>query len=184
MAQQLKLEPTSPVVKDEEELDLRLSRAANYRQSEEGEERILLKRRSLECSSIEVKIIDTEWTQGHTMYVLQVSSRANRWTVSRRFKEFDVLDKQLRKLFPNLKIPALPPKRYFGSSNETEFVQSRRQLLEAYLNSLVRFQSIWSRNDLALFLNNDSNSMIVIWNSDEMRRLQDVSIECFGFMLC
>lgn len=178
MAQQLKLEPTPSVVEEEEELDFsgRPSWAANSRQSEEGEERTLSRRRSLECSSIEVKIVGTELTQGHTMYVLQVSSGAKKWTVYRRFKDFDFLDKQLRKLFPNLKIPALPPKRYFGSSNEAEFVESRRQQLEAYLNTLVGFQSIWSRNDLALFLNNDSNSMMFIWNFEKMRRLQDVSV--------
>ena len=176
MASELKVDPVDPVDDQEEELDFsgRPSWAANSRQSEEGE-RTLSRRRSLECSSIEVKIVDTELTQGHTMYVMQVCSGAKKWTVYRRFKDFDFLDKQLRKLFPNLKIPALPPKRYFGSSNDAEFVESRRQQLESYLNTLIGLQSVWSRNDLALFLNNETNSMMFIWNFEKMRRLQDVS---------
>ncbi len=157
-------------------------------QAEDGEERTYSRRRSLECTSVEIQIVDTELTQGHIMYIIQVSSGIKKWTVYRRFRDFYFLDKQMRKCFPKLKIPALPPKRFFGSSTDREFVDSRKDQLESYLTTLVGIQSIWARNELALFLNNDANSMMFIWNFERMRRMQDVSdIVVFGkifFLTC
>ncbi len=144
-------------------------------QTEDGEERTYSRRRSLECTSVEIRIVETELTQDHIMYVIQASSGIKKWTVYRRFRDFYFLDKQLRKCFPKIKIPGLPPKRFFGSSTEREFVDSRKEQLESYLTTLVGIQSIWTRNELALFLNNDANAMMFIWNFERMRRMQDVS---------
>ena len=143
--------------------------------SDENLERTMSRRRSLECSSITVSIVGTEQREGHTAYVIDISSGAKTWRVYRRFNDFFYLDKQLRKNFPKLKIPSLPPKRYFASSTDPSFVEERRQLLETYLCTLVYMQSIWTRNDLVLFLNNPENSMMFIWNFERMRRMQDVS---------
>lgn len=38
--------------------------------------------------------------------------------------------------------------------------------------------SVWTRNDLALFLDNDANYLMLIWYFERMRRMQDV---CFLF---
>lgn len=144
-------------------------------QNEDGEGRTYSRRRSLECASVEVQITEAEQIDDHIMYVMQVSSGMKKWTVYRRFRDFYFLDKQLRKCFPKIKIPALPAKRFFGSSTDKEFVESRKEQLEVYLSTLVGIQSIWTRNELALFLNNDANAMMFIWNFERMRRIQDVS---------
>jgi hypothetical protein len=139
-------------------------------------ERTYSRRRSLECSAVQVSIVGTESTQGHTLYIIQVSSGIKQWEVARRFRDFCYLDKQLRKNFPKLKIPVLPPKQYLFSSTSSSVVDERRNQLEAYLKSLMFMSSIWSRNDLALFLNDGANSMMFIWNFERMRKMQDVSL--------
>lgn len=139
-------------------------------------ERTYSRRRSLECSSVEISFVGTEQTQGHTLYIIQVSSGHKDWKVARRFRDFVYLDKQLRKSFPKLKIPQLPPKTYFTSATEARVVDERRAQLETYLKSLIYMQSIWTRNDLVLFLNDDTNSMMFIWNFERMRKMQDVRL--------
>lgn len=138
-------------------------------------ERTHSRRRSLECSSVEISIVGTDLTKGHTLYIIQVLSGHKDWKVARRFRDFVYLDKQLRKSFPKLKIPQLPSKTYFSSSTEARLVDERRAQLETYLKSLIYMQSIWTRNDLVLFLNDDTNSMMFIWNFERMRKMQDVS---------
>lgn len=115
------------------------------------------------------------------MYIIQVLSGHKDWKVARRFRDFVFLDKQLRKSFPKLKIPQLPAKTYFSSSTEARVVDERRAQLETYLKSLIYMQSIWTRNDLVLFLNDDTNSMMFIWNFERMRKMQDVSLPRYLF---
>jgi hypothetical protein len=172
MAHQQRLVSTESTADD---LTRRPSWASPQNEDGEAGERTYSRRRSLECTSVEVQIVETELTQDHIMYVIQASSGIKKWTVYRRFRDFYFLDKQLRKCFPKIKIPNLPPKRFFGSSTDREFVDSRKEQLESYLTTLVGIHSIWTRNELALFLNNDANSMMFIWNFERMRRMQDVS---------
>ena len=141
-------------------------------------ERTYSRRRSLECCSVELSIVGTETTQGHTLYIIQVSSGIKQWEVGRRYRDFSYLDKQLRKNFPKLKIGVLPPKRYLFSSTDPTIVDERRIQLEDYLKALIYLPTIWTRNDLVLFLNNDSNAMMFIWNFERMRKMQDVRC-CF-----
>jgi len=142
---------------------------------DDSERRTFSRKRSLECSAIEITISTTELNQNHTVYVINVSCGMRSWTIKRRYKDFDYLDRQLKKQFPSLSLPALPPKRYLRSSSDPEIVDERKQQLENYLNQLVCVQQIWARNDFVLFLNDDSNLMTFIWSFERMRRLQDVS---------
>lgn len=152
--------------------------ARNAAEDDEDEqlERTYSRRRSLECSAVVVSIVGTDATQGHTLYIIQVSSGIKQWEVARRYRDFCYLDKQLRKNFPKLKIPPLPSKTYLFSSTTPAVVDERRGQLETYLKTLIYMSSVWSRNDLALFLNNESNSMMFIWNFERMRKMQDVRI--------
>jgi hypothetical protein len=143
-------------------------------EEDEQAERTYSRRRSLECSAVIVNIAGTETSQGHTLYVIQVSSGIKQWEVARRYRDFCYLDKQLRKNFPKLKVPTLPPKQYLFSSTSAAVVEERRNQLESYLKSLIYMPSVWSKNDLALFLNDQANSMMFIWNFERMRKMQDV----------
>jgi hypothetical protein len=133
------------------------------------------RRRSLECSAVDVRIVGSELTHGHVSYKIQVTSGIKKWTVYRRFRDFYYLDQRLQKVFPNIVLPSLPPKRFLKSSSDREVVDERKDQLEIYLRSLLPLSIIWTRNDLVLFLDNDSNSMMFIWNFEKMRKMQDVS---------
>jgi hypothetical protein len=131
------------------------------------------RKRSLECSSIDIQIADTELNQDHTVYIIRVSCGTRTWVIKRRYKDFYYLDKELRK--GNLDLPSLPPKRYLRSSSDPQLIDERKEQLESYLNSLVKISQVWIKNDFVLFLNDDSNLMTFIWNFERIRRLQDVS---------
>lgn len=141
---------------------------------EPDEERTLSSSRSLQCTSIELQIIDTASVRSHTQYKIQISTGGKTWTVGRRFKDFYYLDKQLKAHCPNIKLPSLPPKRFLLSSNDPRFVDERKQQLEVYLKTLAQISHVWNQNDLVLFLDDESNSMMFIWNFERMRKIRDV----------
>lgn len=119
----------------------------------------------------------TSGSKTFVLFLIDVSpGLGQRWIVKRRFSDFVYLDKQLRRpqALNNVKWPVLPRKRYFGSSTEPRFVEERRQLLEEYLQTLVQIPHVWVRSDFARFLDNESNSMIFIWNFDRVKRMQEV----------
>eukprot|EP00981_Chlorochromonas_danica_P014418 scaffold7965_cov159-Ochromonas_danica.AAC.2 len=149
---------------------------SNYKPSwaDSGEDRTSSRRRSVECSTTRISIPQTEQNQDHTVYVIRVTTPLRAWTIKRRYRDFYYLDRELRKHHPNLRFPPLPPKRYLRSSSDPEIVDQRRDQLEKYLSLLIRLPQIWTRNDLVLFLNDESNIMTFIWNFERMRRLQDM----------
>lgn len=137
------------------------------------------RKKSLECSSLDVNIIDTELANGKNakpfvLYVIEVSPGIKKWVVKRRYSDFLALDSQIRKRLTGYKIPALPPKRYFGSSLEKKFVNDRRLQLNAYLKSIVVISKVWSKGDLVRFLDNDNSSLTFIWNFERVKKMQDV----------
>lgn len=156
--------------------------APEYAFAAESEDRSYSRRRSIECAAVRVEIVDTEINQDHTDYLIKATCGARTWVTKRRYKDFDYLDKQLKKFQPSELFPSLPPKRYLRSSNDPTIVDKRKEQLNSYLSTIVGIQSIWNTNDLVLFLNDDSNIMMFIWNVDRMRRLKDVCI-IFLFMV-
>lgn len=130
--------------------------------------------RSFDCSSLDVDIVGTEKKDSIVYFNIEISSGIKKWRVFRRYRDFYYMDKQLHKHFTKLELPELPPKTYLKSSSDPEVINQRKQLLDNYLKSLVKIQMIWTRDSLALFLNDHKNSMMFIWNYEKMRRLQDV----------
>jgi hypothetical protein len=96
------------------------------------DERSFSRRRSVECSTTRIIIADTEVNQDHTMYVIKVVSVLRTWVIKRRFSDFYYLDKEIRKYYPNIQFPTLPPKRYLRSSSDPEIVDQRKEKLEQY----------------------------------------------------
>jgi hypothetical protein len=58
--------------------------------------------------------------------------------VARRFREFDLLDEQLKAQYPDLKgyLPPIPPKEFFASMSP-DVVEKRKRGLEAYMTHVV-----------------------------------------------
>ncbi|GFS78278.1 sorting nexin-11 [Nephila pilipes] len=73
-------------------------------------------------------------------------------TTRRRYSEFRILYSMLVKQFPNIKIPALPPKSPFKKSFDLEFVEQRRAALEEFLAKLLSKKLYLSSKAFHLFL--------------------------------
>lgn len=66
---------------------------------------------------------------------IRVADDGGEWTVSRRYRNFESLQRQLRR-HPAYRLK-LPPKRIFIHSNNVEFVEERRDALDRYLQQLL-----------------------------------------------
>jgi len=72
-------------------------------------------------------------------------------TVERRFSDFVWLDERLRKVFPGIVLPSLPPKRIFNNNDEN-FVNERMEWLNQYLRYLVRHPLVVQSFELQVML--------------------------------
>jgi len=137
------------------------------------------RRKSLECSSIGISIDDTELSdfkageQPYTLFIIKVSPGIKSWYIKRRYSDFLFLHTSLSKYIHSEILPKLPAKRYFRSSIETQFVEERRLQLQNYLSAVVLIPSAWKRSELPRFLDNESNSMIFLWNFEKMRKMHE-----------
>ena len=86
--------------------------------------------------------------------------------------DFTYLERQLMKQNLQSTLPAIPPKRYFGSSKDHSFVEDRRVKLESYLNSLIPIAAVWNTPILTTFLDGPSNTLMYLWNLERMRKMQ------------
>lgn len=140
-----------------------------------------VRRKSLECCNIIVSINDTEFVQesnsinsGYHNYVIDISTGLKQWKVKRRYRDFKYLDEQLKKYMSIKEKPNIPPKRLFFSSNDKKFVEERRIELEKYLKLLVLCNSTWNISDFVRFIDNEENTMMILWNLDKMKKAQEV----------
>ena len=107
----------------------------------------------------------------YVVYVIRVHSLSGSWTVRRRYTDFSYLHTKLRE--ENVaSLPALPPKQVFGSSLDPAHIEQRKNKLHEYLSSLIALPDAWLSNHLVLFLDNESRSLMFLWNVERMRRLQ------------
>lgn len=138
------------------------------------------KRKNIECSSIRISIPSVS-TASHkpgeapyTVFVLDIFSGVSEWTIQRRYSDFHYLHSQLSK-YVKEEMPALPSKRFLGSSTDAAFVEERRIQLEKYIRNLILLPSVWTRNDVIQFLDNSTNTLLFMWNFERMRKMQEVN---------
>ena len=70
------------------------------------------------------------------VYSILVLKPGGQNVVERRYREFDKLHKEIKKVMNNA--PELPPKRPSIKSKSSKFLESRRQGLESYLQEIVQ----------------------------------------------
>lgn len=137
------------------------------------------RRKSLDCTSLKISIngaMTTTRKSGDTpftVYVIDVGVGVQQWSVRRRYSDFYYVHGLLKEYVDAM--PSLPPKRYFGSSSSSKFVEERRIQLEQYLLEVVCQPQAWVRSDLVQFLDSDNNTLMFVWNFERMRRMQEVS---------
>ncbi|XP_052815251.1 sorting nexin-16-like [Mya arenaria] len=72
-----------------------------------------------------------------TVFKLHVhKGNIDNWFVFRRYTDFVQLQQKLRRLFPMFRLP-LPPKRWFKSNFDHEFLDDRMHGLQAFIDSVV-----------------------------------------------
>lgn len=82
-------------------------------------------------------IINSEFREGHTEYVLRVergSSTNNRWYLHRRYNDFLSLHQSLQAA--SLSLP-FPPKKFIGNLDR-KFISERQLALQSYLDEIIK----------------------------------------------
>ena len=145
----------------------------------EDGKKISRRRKSLECTSTIVSIPETEYVKcanSYQEYSINVMSGFKQWTVKRKYDDFYYLDNQLKKYVQKNDIPVIPPKRFIGTSTDPKFVEERQLELEKYLKDLVLCPAAWYVIDFVRFLENNDNSLTMLWNWEKGKKVQDVSV--------
>ena len=85
---------------------------------------------------------------GKSYIKYEVTTEPFKWTVERRYSDFDALRKLLQKYYPSFYVPPLPLKK-IGNKRFTEsFINKRMKFLNQFINKL---KSIWSSTNLGRF---------------------------------
>ncbi|KAK6186466.1 hypothetical protein SNE40_008500 [Patella caerulea] len=77
-----------------------------------------------------------------TVYKIEVERDGfDKWFVFRRYNDFYQLHEKLKELFPNFRL-ALPPRRWFRSNYDKDFLEERTLGLQAFLNNITGHRDI------------------------------------------
>ncbi|XP_055955677.1 sorting nexin-16 isoform X2 [Patella vulgata] len=72
-----------------------------------------------------------------TVYKIEIERDGfDKWFVFRRYNDFYQLHEKLKEIFPNFRL-ALPPRRWFRSNYDKEFLEERTLGLQAFLNNIT-----------------------------------------------
>ncbi|EFN59116.1 hypothetical protein CHLNCDRAFT_137916 [Chlorella variabilis] len=94
--------------------------------------------------------LNTTGSKDYVEFKIRVADNSDEWTVSRRYRNFESLHRQLR-MYPTYRLK-LPPKRIFVHSNNVEFVEERREGLDKYLQAVLAHDFLSQCADLYEFL--------------------------------
>ena len=90
-----------------------------------------------------------------TLYKVEVNNGQRTWIVYRRYSDFLLLNKKLRKLFPGFLLK-LPPKRVFLNNFDRLFLHKRQKGLEDFMKNLFALPDVMETDPVRKFfrLNN------------------------------
>lgn len=93
-----------------------------------------------------------------TYYIVDFynSYNKNRWTLEKRYSDFDNLYNKINKLFP--KFPTIPGKSFLGFSLGLEDLNKRKSHLEHFLKECLARKDITNCEDFRNFIELDKNS--------------------------
>ncbi|RWS06273.1 serine/threonine-protein kinase Sgk1-like protein, partial [Dinothrombium tinctorium] len=106
-----------------------------------------------------VKVTNSEiWENNKkfTVYKLVVSCGEKNWQLYRRYNEFSKLYDLLKKQFPGLSLK-LPGKKLFGNNFSSDFIKSRRQGLDDFIQRLMSDPRLSNHPEVRAFLRLDHN---------------------------
>jgi len=98
--------------------------------------------------------LNTDGARDFVVYKIRVGDALKEWTICRRYRQFEVLHRQLRQI--SSYDCQLPGKRFFFHSPNVEFIEQRRCALDDYLQSVLQNPVLKASDDLWEFLRQDS----------------------------
>jgi len=92
-----------------------------------------------------------------TIYYINIinESTGETFDISKRYSDFDHINKKLKKKFPDVQLKELP-KKHFMNSLGSNTVESRRLMLELYLQHLFQIESIQKSTVLWSFIKSET----------------------------
>ena len=90
-----------------------------------------------------------------TLYKVEVNNGERTWIVYRRYSDFVLLNKKLKRKFPGFQLN-LPPKRIFRNNFDRLFIQKRQRGLEDFMKHLFSLQDVMEAEPVRKFFRLDN----------------------------
>ena len=98
--------------------------------------------------------LNSDGARDFVVYKIRVGDASKEWTICRRYRQFEVLHRQLRQVSDYS--CQLPGKRFFFHTPNVDFIEQRRCALDDYLQSILQNPILKASEDLWEFLRQDS----------------------------
>ena len=130
-----------------------------------NEEQLITSTIMIDISEFHEKYIGGKVVTFFTINVYDNFSR-KKWTLSKRYSEFEALHKNLAKLIPN--VPTIPGKSFFKIKS-SDALTKRKNHLELFLHQCVNRKDIMASDYIKDFLELDRHSPNLTFNSPEKK---------------
>lgn len=116
----------------------------------------------------------------------EIEGKINKKTFElyRRYSEFAIFRKLLRKNWPGVFIPFLPPKKTYGNLDDT-FIIMRRKFLQYFSNKICSSPHLASSSETKMFLEPKNENFLEIPIEIYQKSIEDINniyFEFFGFL--
>ena len=138
--------------------------------------------------NLEINIGDFIVSEGlifnYVNYEIEGKINKKSFELYRRYSEFAVYRKLLRKNWPGVFIPFLPPKETYGNLDDT-FIIMRRKFLQYFCNKICNTPHLASSFETKIFLEPKNENFLEIPIEIYQKSIEDINntyIEFFGFL--
>ena len=138
--------------------------------------------------NLEINVGDFIVSEGlifnYVNYEIEGKINKKNFELYRRYSEFAVYRKLLRKNWPGVFIPFLPPKKTYGNLDDT-FIIMRRKFLQYFCNKICSTPHLASSFETKIFLEPKNENFLEFPIELYQRSIEDINytyIEFFGFL--
>ena len=154
-----------------------------------GEKIILSKKLKKKLTyNLEINVGDFIVSEGlifnYVNYEIEGKINRKNFELYRRYSEFAVYRKLLRKNWPGVFIPFLPPKKTYGNLDDT-FIIMRRKFLQYFCNKICSVPHLASSFETKIFLEPKNENFLELPIEIYQRSIEDIYhtyFEFFGFL--
>ena len=136
---------------------------------ESKEPQIITSTIMVDISNFEEKYIGTKLVTFFNLNIYDNFSR-KKWTLAKRYSEFELLHKNLSQLIPN--VPTIPGKSLFKITSK-DALEKRKKHLESFIQECVNRKDIMASEYIKSFLELEKHSPNLTYNSPEKKYILD-----------